>query len=182
MLCDYGYSQYLQCEWNSAEYHLRQAVTVQPNGKRAHNNLGLLLAQTGRREQAVEEFKKAGCTIPQAHMNVGFVLTLNDQTAEAQQEYGLALSADPSSSEARSRLHALDELMAIHTPLPKSATVEPARPEATDGTIVFCSLQSSAITAPTRHSDASKPQLLTPDGDRRAAEAASYDLVRPAHP
>src|SRR3954470_3720515 len=43
LLCNLGYSQYLQCHWTEAESNLRQAIVLDPNHCRAHNNLGLVL-------------------------------------------------------------------------------------------------------------------------------------------
>src|SRR5215210_7793225 len=52
---DKGYSLYLQRRWAEAEMSLRQAIVLKPDHARAHNNLGLVLAHTGRLEPALEE-------------------------------------------------------------------------------------------------------------------------------
>src|SRR5262249_20473956 len=43
--CDMGYSFYLQRRWAEAEMNLRQAVSLNPDHRRAHNNLALLLVR-----------------------------------------------------------------------------------------------------------------------------------------
>ncbi|MBC8117926.1 MAG: tetratricopeptide repeat protein, partial [Candidatus Saccharimonas sp.] len=52
LLCDYGYSLYLQRRWAEAEERLRQAIALKPKHSRAHNHLGLVLAQTERADEA----------------------------------------------------------------------------------------------------------------------------------
>src|SRR5919112_703888 len=47
---DKGYSLYLQRRWVEAEMSLRQAIVLKPDPQRGHNNLGLVLAHTGRLE------------------------------------------------------------------------------------------------------------------------------------
>jgi Tfp pilus assembly protein PilF len=107
VLCDFGYSCYLQKRWAEAEEHLIQALTLQPDMARAHNNLGLLLARTGRQDAAMTEFGRAGCTEADARANVAFTLTLEQQWEAARQQYELALAVDSSSTAAQKGLDAL---------------------------------------------------------------------------
>ena len=92
---DYGYSLYLRREWKASEHHLRQALTLQPNNTRARNNLGLLLARTGRADEALHQFKLAGNTPAQGRANLGFCLAGEGQWDAAEQQFDLALLADP---------------------------------------------------------------------------------------
>src|SRR5699024_691606 len=73
---DKGYSLYLQRRWVEAEMSLRQAVVLQPDHARAHNNLGLVLAHTGRPDLAVAEFRQGGCSEADAQINLAYALTL----------------------------------------------------------------------------------------------------------
>lgn len=112
IFCDVGYSYYRQRRWDEAERNLKQAVAIHADHARAHNHLGLLYAQLDRRKQALAEFKRAGATDAQAHMNVGLVLSLNDRLTEAQNEYQVALNYDPTSDEIRSRIQKIESVIA----------------------------------------------------------------------
>jgi Tfp pilus assembly protein PilF len=105
--CDFGYSCYLERNWGEAESHLRRALGINPDCARAHTNLGLLLARTGREQDALVEFHKAGCDDAAAHNNLGFVLTLEERWPEAKRQFRLALAADPNSKMAKDGLAAL---------------------------------------------------------------------------
>lgn len=109
--CDMGYSLYLQNRWQEAEMNLRQALALQPDHARAHNNLGLLLARTGKADEALEEFYRAGCHEADAHVNLAFALTLERQWPEAHQQYQQALQAEPSSVSAKKGLQELEHLL-----------------------------------------------------------------------
>ena len=112
LLCDYGYSLYLQRRWAEAEERLRMAITLKPKHLRAHNNLGLVLAQIDKGNEALAEFRKAGCTLADAHCNLAFVLTLNRRWSEARTQYELALDANPEFTVATSGLKNLETVAA----------------------------------------------------------------------
>ncbi|MGC1273855.1 MAG: tetratricopeptide repeat protein [Planctomycetaceae bacterium] len=108
LLCDYAFSLYSQNELPRAEELLRQAIDVSPGHLRSHNHLGLVLARTNRRDEAVGAFHAAGCTAAEAHENIALVLSIDGHLAEARTEYLAALAAAPNSVSARSRLEELD--------------------------------------------------------------------------
>jgi Tfp pilus assembly protein PilF len=112
LLCDYGYSCYLQSRWKEAEKHLRRALALKPNLTRAHNNYGLLLARTNRPDQALGEFARAGCSSAQARANLAFALMLEKRWDEAQRQFAMALADDPDLEAAR---HGLDTLHAVNS-------------------------------------------------------------------
>jgi Flp pilus assembly protein TadD len=112
IFCDLGYSLYCQQRWREAERNLQQAIELEDDHARAHNHLGLLLSQLDRREEALAEFRKAGRSKAEAHMNVAFVLTMRDQLMEARQEYDVAREYDPDSPELLVRVRTLDALIA----------------------------------------------------------------------
>jgi tetratricopeptide (TPR) repeat protein len=116
VFCDVGYSFYRQRRWADAEMNLKQATAINKSHARAHNHLGLLYAQLDRRNEALAEFKLAGCNASQAHTNVALVLSLNDRLDDAQQEYLAALNADPTSDEVRSRLQKIESVLAMTKP------------------------------------------------------------------
>lgn len=135
--CDYGYSLYLQRRWAEAEDHLRQALAVKSNHLRAHNNLGLVLAQNNCFDEALAEFRKAGCKEADARANLAFVLTLDRRWDEAREHYALALEADPRSETAKTGLEKLNGIVAKAAETPSQVALasyeEPAAQEdATD--------------------------------------------------
>ena len=79
LLCDYGYSLYLQRRWAEAEGTLRKAVAEAPRHQRSHCNLGLVLAQTERKREALAEFQQEGCDASAAQANLGLVLAMNNR-------------------------------------------------------------------------------------------------------
>jgi Flp pilus assembly protein TadD len=110
--CDRGYSLYLQKRWTEAERNLRRACQLDPNSERAHVNLGLVLVHNDRIEEALHEFQKGGCDECSAHLNVAFVQTADGHLEEAWRHCRSAVSASPTSKEAKSRLAELDTLIA----------------------------------------------------------------------
>jgi Flp pilus assembly protein TadD len=110
--CDYGYSRYVRRDFPAAEKSLRQAIALNPNLGRAHTNLGLLLARTGREDEALKEFAKTGCSEPMARCNLAFALATERRWQEAQSQFEMALTADPSSKAAREGLAAVREAQA----------------------------------------------------------------------
>ena len=107
-----GYNCYLRQQWQDAETHLRRALELSPGLGRAHNNLGLLLARTGREGEALEEFMRAGSGPAEAHANLAHVLTLTDRWNEAQQEFQRALAINPNLKSAHEGLAKLQSLAA----------------------------------------------------------------------
>lgn len=116
VFCDLGYSLYLQSRWAESEMNLKQAILLNPNLRRAHNNLGLVLANLEQYEDAYNEFQLAGCTSTDAYLNLTYVLTLNAQWDEASQVYELALSKNPTSQKAQIRRQELKTLIAHVNP------------------------------------------------------------------
>ena len=116
IFCDMGYSFYLQRRWAEAEMNLRQSLAVNPEHRRAHNNLALLLVRDNRLGDALAEFGKAGSDPVQAHMNLAFALTIDQRWESARAEYQCALALDPSSQLAKARLDELNNLLAKREP------------------------------------------------------------------
>jgi len=110
--CDMGYSLFLQRRWVESEQNLRQAIALQPNHARAHNNLGLVLAHDHHDEEALAEYRKAGNEEPQARCNLAVALTLAGRLSEAREQYQKILNADASSAVAQARLKELDTVLA----------------------------------------------------------------------
>lgn len=101
VLCDLGYSYYLQKKWPEAENRLRQALKADPDLARAHNNLAMTLVAVGRNDEALAEFEKTGTDELGSRINFAYALLLNRKLESAYQEFELVLNEDPNSKSAR---------------------------------------------------------------------------------
>lgn len=110
LYCNAGYSLYLQQNWEFAAQCLNEAIQLKPDHARAHNNLGLVFARSGRHQEAFAEFRAAGCSEADAHTNLAHGLTLAGAFPLAQHHYQLALNHDPQSSIAARGLETLKQL------------------------------------------------------------------------
>src|SRR5215213_2420160 len=97
LLCDRGYSFYLQNRDKEAEQTLRQAIVLNPRLARAHNNLALVLAHSGRNDESLSEFSQAGCREADARVNLAFCMMARREWTTARQELQRAVTADPDS-------------------------------------------------------------------------------------
>ena len=80
-----------------------------PASSLIHNNLGLVLANTGRSEEAIEHYQQALRLDPhesKAHYNLGLVLVKMGRTQEAIEHYQQALQLQPDYAAARNNLGA----------------------------------------------------------------------------
>jgi Tfp pilus assembly protein PilF len=107
-----GYSQYLQQHWAEAEMNFKQAIAIQHDHRSAHNNLGLVFAQTDRADEALAEFRRAGCTEADAHNNLAFCLMIQGRWDAARAEYAVAIKLDPSLRNARKALTQINAIAA----------------------------------------------------------------------
>lgn len=124
---DRGYNYYLQEKWAEAESSLRRAIELDDDLAHARNNLGMLLARTGREQEAMHQFAKAGCDRAQATANLALALTLEGQIGPAQEAYQRALRHDPNLAGARQMLANLESLAVARpayyeTPVANDAT------------------------------------------------------------
>lgn len=101
LYCDVGYSHYLRGQWNEAFVHLNRALAIQPEYQRAHINMGMLLARTGRPAEAFAAFRRAGCSPSQAHANIGYASAFASQWQDSEHHFALALADDPENAQAR---------------------------------------------------------------------------------
>ena len=108
IFCDRGYSLYLQHHWADSEMNLQQAIALNPDHRRAHNNLGIVLAHTNRLDSARAEFQRGGCTQAEGLANAAFCLSTDGRLEEARNHYRLALAADPASRAAKVGLKQLE--------------------------------------------------------------------------
>jgi len=74
-----------------------KALDLDPNLAEAAVSLGLVLGQTGRPEQAIEQYRNALRVRPQmtaAHFNLGVALLQLGSYMEAKQDFGAVIRAD----------------------------------------------------------------------------------------
>lgn len=93
-----------------AERAFRQALGLAPGQAEVHANLGLLLEQSERWEEAEACYRRALELAPgqmQIHLNFGAMLTTQKRFAEAEAAYRQALALDPKSPGAWSNLGVL---------------------------------------------------------------------------
>jgi Flp pilus assembly protein TadD len=112
IFADRGYSLCLQGQDAEGEVALRQAIAVEPRLARARNNLGALLARTGRTDDALAEFRKAGCRESDAQLNLAFALGQGRRWDEAKKHLELAKQAAPSAKEVGEDVAHLEALIA----------------------------------------------------------------------
>jgi tetratricopeptide (TPR) repeat protein len=90
-----------------AETLWRDNVARNPDAYMAQNNLGTLLAQTGRLEEAIahlEQTLRRGPDVFETHYNLGGALAAAGRTQEAIQQFEQALRLKPDDAEAHNNL------------------------------------------------------------------------------
>ncbi|MHB0960825.1 MAG: tetratricopeptide repeat protein [Pirellulaceae bacterium] len=110
LLCDLGYGLYLGQRYAEADAALRQAIVLDPQLARAHVNYGMLLARTGRADDALWAFSRAGLSESEARNNLAFAMLVDKRFPEAQAQYEGALRADPQNEPARRGLATLNQV------------------------------------------------------------------------
>jgi tetratricopeptide (TPR) repeat protein len=93
--------------WQNNITLYEHALRVTPGNILAHNNLGLSLAEDGRLDEAIAEFKKAVTLRPdfvEGYNNLGLTLAEKGALDEAIREYGNALAKRPNYLEALNNL------------------------------------------------------------------------------
>ena len=103
LLNDMGYVLYLKHDLKSAEAKLRESLQQDPQYKNARNNLGLVLAEQGKHDEALTEFRAAGDEAS-SYSNLAFVQTKLGLLTEAEKNYHRALELDPKQRQAAEAL------------------------------------------------------------------------------
>jgi tetratricopeptide (TPR) repeat protein len=93
--------------WHDSETLWRHALALDEKSSFAHNNLGLVLAERGALQEAINEFRRAVEIDPvfvEAHTNLGHFLALQGSPREAISHLRQALQVDPDFFNARNTL------------------------------------------------------------------------------
>ena len=130
VLSDLGYLLYLQDRLPDAEKVLRDALAIEPHHEAATVNLGLVVGQLGRDDEALKLFRSVG-NDSQAHCNLAFVLAQRGDFPQAQAAYSHALSLDPDNKKAALALlqvtRQLDAAQGRHPSVPDPLVPMPRR-------------------------------------------------------
>lgn len=106
-----GYHYLLMRRFEDAERELRAALALKPGFPLARMNLAVTLAQTGRFNMALTEFRRV---VPEetAHFNIGVICLDRNDVENAREAFNRALAANPDCPGARAQLDRLDSLAA----------------------------------------------------------------------
>ena len=126
IFCDYGYSLALQNRWNDSEMNLKQSIAIQPQLKRAHNNLGLVLAQGSKLDEARREFQIGGLTLADAHWNLGQMLVSQSRWDEARSEFQRIKAISPDDPLVNREIASLNRLVAKLDSVRKASQLDPS--------------------------------------------------------
>jgi Tfp pilus assembly protein PilF len=159
LLADYGYSLYLKRRWAEAEKILSEARKLEPKNARVQNNLGLLLAQTDRSEDALAAFRRAGCQEAEAQSNLGLVLAMNGRDESAQKAFEKSLAIRDDGRAAK------QGLMALRAKAQRGPVSPPGPPQGTE---------SSAVL-PVSHEEPAGRKAL-PDTTRAQENPGGYNM------
>ncbi|MBN2357957.1 MAG: tetratricopeptide repeat protein [Deltaproteobacteria bacterium] len=98
-----GFSLYIHGQARQAIPFFKDALRIDPNDRRAHNNLGFAYAQSGDLARAWQHFQLGGSAAEAAN-NLGFAYERQHNLNQAYQQYAAALRLDPTLSRARRNL------------------------------------------------------------------------------
>jgi tetratricopeptide (TPR) repeat protein len=124
LLSDAGYHLYLTDEYELSEKLLRQSLAIQPDYDKAHANLGMLLARTGRADEAMYEFQRSGCSPSDALTNLAVACIHEGNMVSARRHLEAALSAGPEHTAAAQLMASLAK---VEPPMASLAKVTPSK-------------------------------------------------------
>lgn len=122
LLNDVGYFYHLASRPKEAERCLRRAVEIEPANRAFSNNLALVLADQGRRDECFEVFRRAGSE-KEARANYAFVLAQQGEYKQALDLYDRVLTEDQSM---RAAADAMIELSQLVPPKKPARSTPPA--------------------------------------------------------
>ena len=92
---------------SDAEAAYKSGIEKDPTNALCRTNFGLLLARTGRIEEAAAQMSSV-LKPAEVHYNLASILEMQGDTAGAKQAYKKALEADPNLTDAKKRLAAIE--------------------------------------------------------------------------
>lgn len=107
LLNDWGYFHFRRKDYVEAERIFREAISISRSHERAGVNLGLLLGEQNRYEEAFESFARV-LGPAAAHSNVGVIMASHGFADRARQEFRKALAIQPDLKQSRAFLEYLD--------------------------------------------------------------------------
>jgi Tfp pilus assembly protein PilF len=111
VLCDLGYSQYLQGKTQEAVEVYRKAQQINPSHPRTQTNLGIALIDIGEISTAMTTLRQS-MSESDAASTVGFALVQKGDLLQAREYFTRAIDSDPTSQKAAEALVQLGELLA----------------------------------------------------------------------
>lgn len=166
LLADIGYYFYARDQLDEAENMLRESLAGNPDQKVARSNLGLVLGEQGRLEEARQQFSKA-LSPAETHANMGYVHAMLGDLAQAKIEFNKALTLDSSLRPAADALIQLEQQMRSDTSLAQSQPV-PNGPSAPAN-------PADKPSDPIEPNRTSPAQLATAPGNSPAAARPAQD-------
>jgi Tfp pilus assembly protein PilF len=119
LLCDFAYFHMRHGRDQQAEMMLRQVLAVDAGHPRAWNQLGVVLAKTGREDESLAAFQRVGTTA-QAHYNLGVTWFKQGKTKDGAEHLRRARKLDLNPTEAE----IADELLKVAADKSTSASDE----------------------------------------------------------
>ena len=116
VLCDLGYSHYLQGKTEEAVEVFRRAQQINPSHPRTQSNLGIALIDIGEISAAMTTLRQS-MGESDAASTVGFALAQKGDLLQAREYFTRAIDADPNSQKAAEALVQLGELLAAENNL-----------------------------------------------------------------
>ena len=113
LLCDLGYSLYLQNDFTTADKVLRQALQENPNNQRAINNLAIVTGLQGKTKESFALFRQV-VSEAEANANLAYLHVQRGEGKDAIERYSRALTFDnklTSASQAMLQLAEMEQRM-----------------------------------------------------------------------
>ena len=124
LLCDLGYSLYLQNDFTVADKVLRQALQENPNNRRAMNNLAIVTGLQGKMKESFVLFRQV-VSEAEANANLAYLHIQRGEGKDAIQRYSRTLTLD---NELTSASQAMLQLAEMEQRLKKSQSLNNKQP------------------------------------------------------
>ncbi|HND51705.1 MAG TPA: tetratricopeptide repeat protein [Pirellulaceae bacterium] len=165
LLSDLGYTLYLKHELARADTKLREALKMAPEHRAARNNLGLVLGEQKRFDEALAEFLKGGSEA-EAYANLAYVQSQAGMLGDAEKNYHKALERDANLRQATEALLQLADAKAKAVGEPGLPPAPTSRPQytSTSGGLPTSQFQSQSAVASGYSSGGAARTVGTTDG------------------